>query len=77
MYYIILGILMILVNGFDMWFNVFFVPLMWDRKEKKDKILKIVCWVLAVVAAISLFAKGGAEQKNKSIEEPAIVEVAE
>lgn len=75
MYYIVLGILMIIVNGIDMWFNVFFMPLMWDRKETKDKVSKIICWVLAVVAAISLFAKGGATQQDNIINDTAIVEM--
>lgn len=60
MYYIILGILMIIVNGIDMWFNVFFMPLMWDRKETKDKVSKIICWYLQLWPR-SLFLRRAAQ----------------
>lgn len=61
MYYIILGILEIVLTVIDMWINLKVGKLMWERKTAFDKGLKIASWVLAIPLSITLFVKAAPE----------------
>lgn len=61
MYYIILGILEIVLTVIDMWINLKVGKLMWERKTSFDKGVKIVSWALAIPLSITLFVKAAPE----------------
>lgn len=58
MYYIILGIITIIAFGIDIYFLLIVGKLLWERMTTGEKTLKIICWVLGFLTAITLIVKG-------------------
>lgn len=61
MYYIILGILNIVLVIIDMWVNLKIGKLAWERRTPLDKGLKIANWILMPIVSLTLFAKAAPE----------------